>query len=294
VTRPGVAAPATVTVVPNAATSLGLSRSLRLGLQAVPASVGAAVVLLVDQPTVGADLVTRLRGARGRTPVVATRAGGILGPPVLIEREAFPLADALRGDIGLRELLRSRPELVTTVDVEAPIPDVDTPTDLARITEPCPGCGARYLPQVADDAHPYLGASPACWAAFGELLAREFGNVAYGRLHRHTVDVYAVQHPGIGGRRQRQSVALHLIALRGWIEEGRQAEALNAETQRLASTERSWPLLDPPAAYPMTVVDVLEASDGGEHLRLVRRWAEATWAAWAAHHDTVRRWAAEG
>ena len=43
----------------------------------------------------------------------------------------------------------------------------------------------------------------------------------------------------------------------------------------------------------MTVVDVLKATNGDEHVALVRTWAEAIWEAWAPHHDLVRMWAAE-
>ena len=43
----------------------------------------------------------------------------------------------------------------------------------------------------------------------------------------------------------------------------------------------------------MTVVDVLVARNGAAHVRLVTRWAETTWEAWAAHQDLVRGWAAE-
>ena len=32
---------------------------------------------------------------------------------------------------------------------------------------------------------------------------------------------------------------------------------------------------------------------GPQHEQLVRRWAELTWEAWGAHHDVVRRWAAD-
>jgi hypothetical protein len=269
-----------------------MSRSLRMGLEAVPPEAGAAVILLADQPTVDVALLHKLDGWRGGTPIVATRGDGVLGPPVLLEREAFGLADGLSGDTGLRDLLRGDPTLVTVVE-SGPLPDVDTPEDLLDITEPCPGCGARYLPQVADEAHPYIGASAACWAAFGEVLAREFGDIAFGRLHRNTVDVYAVQHPGTDARRERQSVALHLIGLCHWLEHAVEAERLNAITQRLADADRDWPWLDPPSAYPMTVVDLLEAGDGPEHLALVRRWAERTWESWSVHHSVVRAWASE-
>jgi CTP:molybdopterin cytidylyltransferase MocA len=287
-----LAVPGTVEAVRNDMPDHGMSRSLRMGVAAVPPDAEAAAILLADQPTVDVAHLRSLDGWRGATPVVATRADGIVGPPLLLEREAFGLVDAIGGDAGLRDLLRSDPSLVTPVD-HAPIPDVDTPADLVAVTEPCPGCGARYLPQALDETHPYLGASPACWATFGEVLAREFGDPAFGRVHRNTVDVYAVQHPGTDDRRQRQSVALHLIGICHWLEHDLPFDQLNSVTQRLANKERAWPWLTPPAAYPMTVGDLLVAREGPEHVRLVRDWGETTWAAWTSHHDVVRAWARE-
>lgn len=287
-----LALPGSVEAVRNDAPERGMSRSLRLGIAAVPPDAEAAVVLLADEPSVDVAHLRALDGWRGATPIVATLADGVLGPPILLEREAFALVDGLTGDAGLREVLRSDPTQVTAVDHD-PLPDVDTPDDLDAITEPCQGCGARFLPQLPDETHPYIGASPACWASFGEVLAREFENVTFGRVHRHTVDVYSAQHPGIDDRRQRQSVALHLIGICHWLEHDLGMERLNSITRRLASSDRDWPWLDPPAAYPMTVVDVLQARDGPEHVRLVREWAETTWGAWSAHHDQVRAWARE-
>jgi hypothetical protein len=128
--------------------------------------------------------------------------------------------------------------------------------------------------------------------AFGELVAREFGEAGYGQLHRHTVDVYAVQHPGDdSGRRQRQSVAVHLIGLCHWLEHGLSAAQLTTITQRLTGDTRDWPRLAPPADYDVTVPDLLPATDAAAHERLVRRWAESVWGAWSAHHIQVRAWA---
>jgi CTP:molybdopterin cytidylyltransferase MocA len=284
--------PESAIAVGNDSPELGMSRSLQLGIASLPPDAEAAMVLLADQPTVSVEHLRSLDGWRGGTPVVATRSDGVLGPPVLIERERFDLVARVGGDAGLREMLRADPSLVTAVD-HAAVPDVDTPADLDRLTEPCPGCGARYLAQVADETHPYIGASPACWATFGELLAREFGDVTFGRIHRQSVDIYAVQHPGSDDRRQRQSVALHLIGLCHWLEHGIEFDRLTAITQRLANADRDWPWLTPPDGYPMTVGDVLVARNGPEHVRLVTRWAESTWEAWSAHHDTVRAWARE-
>jgi CTP:molybdopterin cytidylyltransferase MocA len=284
--------PASTIAVRNDAPGLGMSRSLQVGIAAVPPEAEAALIMLADQPTVSVGHLRALDGWRGGTPVVATRTDGVLGPPVFIEREGFDLVTRVGGDAGLRDLLRGDPSLVTAVDLEG-VRDVDTAEDLERITEPCSGCGARYLPHVADETHPYIGASPACWAAFGELLAREFGDVTFGRIHRQSVDVYAVQHPGSDDRRQRQSVALHLIGLCHWLEHEIAFDRLNAVTQGLANEDRDWPWLTPPTSYEMTVPDVLVARDGPEHVRLVTRWAETTWQAWSEHHDIVRGWAAE-
>jgi CTP:molybdopterin cytidylyltransferase MocA len=285
--------PADAVRVPNDDPAAGLSRSVRLGLAAVPAR-SAALILLGDQPTVTAWHLERMLGARGAASIVATSAGGVLAPPVLLEPSAFALADRLEGDRGLRDLLRSRPKDVAEVAVIRHPPDVDEPSDLEALAEPCPGCGARYAPHASGTTHAYIGASPACWAAFGELLAREFGDRAYGRLHRHTVDVYTVQHPGDDDRRQRQSVAIHLIGLCHWLEHALDAQRVISATQAMLQGDRpDWPWLEPPTAHEMTVRDVLAAESADEHERLVRRWAELTWEAWHPHHDVVRRWAAD-
>jgi CTP:molybdopterin cytidylyltransferase MocA len=279
--------------VDNHEPDAGLSRSLQLGLAAVPAHVDAAVILLGDQPTVAPGLLRRLVASRGPRPIVAATSDGLAAPPILLERSAFGLAEGATGDRGLRNLLRAQPQLVRGVEVVRHAPDVDEPADLAALAERCPGCGGRYPAVAAGETHPYIGASPACWAAFGEVLAREFQDPAYGWIHRHTVDAYTVQHPGIDDRRQRQSVALHLIGLCHWLEHGLQMEHLNRVTQRLANSETAWPWLDAPEDYELTVQDVLAASSGEEHGRYVRQWGQSVWEAWSRHHDLIRRWAAE-
>jgi len=125
--------PAGVTAVVNDAPGEGMSRSLRLGLAAVPEEATAAVILLGDQPTVAPTVVSQLLSARGERPIVAARAAGLLGPPVLLERTAFGMAAATTGDQGLRDLIRGNRHLVTPVEVGEHAPDVDTPADLERM-----------------------------------------------------------------------------------------------------------------------------------------------------------------
>ena len=272
----------------------GLSRSVQLGVAAVPPECDAVVLLLGDEPTIsGDDLAAVVAAATGERSVVATRAGDRIGPPVLLMRDAFDLVEGLRGDEGLRSLLRGDPAEVTVVERPVPLADIDTPADLEALAPRCPGCGVRVPGPADGPTHEYIESSPGCWAVFNELLAREFGDASYGRVHRHTVDVYAVQHPGTNDRRQRQSVALHLIGLCHWLEHDLEQDRLNAITQRLATQERDWHWLEPPSTYDMTGVDVLRARSGAEHRELVRAWAQSTWHAWAEHHAQVRAWAAD-
>jgi hypothetical protein len=69
------------------------------------------------------------------------------------------------------------------------------------------------FPESDGPVHRYMESSPGCWAAFGEVLAREYSDFNYARMHRLTVDSYAVQHPGQPSPQSIQSVALHLISL---------------------------------------------------------------------------------
>lgn len=159
--------------------------------------------------------------------------------------------------------------------------------------EVCPGCGSR-LPAVDGPVHAYMTSSPACWAAFNAVIAREFSDPSLMPVHRLSVDAWAVQHPGDGSRRAIQSVGLHLARLRVQLEDGVDGEAANAAMLRFAPRKADLPELPPRARYAMTVVDVVGAVDPAAHRRAVRAWAEAAWGDWADHHDFIRGWAREG
>lgn len=131
---PDVVAPQGTLAIVNGRPQDGLSRSLRLGIAAVPPAAHAAVIMLGDQPTVAPALVEQLLdAAHGERPVVATWAEGRLGPPMLLRRDGFELANQAVGDEGLGPILTHRPELVSRVEVAVHPPDVDTPADLAAL-----------------------------------------------------------------------------------------------------------------------------------------------------------------
>ena len=161
----------------------------------------------------------------------------------------------------------------------------------APVKERCLGC-ALTLPAHGGPAHPYIGASPACWALYGELLAREYGPLNLPEGHRLTVDAYAVQHPGCPERRAIQSVPVHLIGLHLVLERN---EAPGRVTVRLGRIIAHLPKphwLEPPQPNGALTVRHVLAAQADEYAERVREWATAVWRAWHPHHATVQAWLA--
>jgi hypothetical protein len=153
---------------------------------------------------------------------------------------------------------------------------------------PCPGCGLR-LPPADGATHPYVGASPACWALYSEILAREYGDPAYMAVHRLTVDAYCAQHPGEPERRSIQSVNVHLVGLHLVLDRGAAgpfARSVIGAITNVMADRLVW--LEPPATLgARSVLDVAAARDAAEHGVRVRDWAESVWAAWRPHHPRI-------
>jgi len=154
----------------------------------------------------------------------------------------------------------------------------------------CPGCGSR-LPAVEGPVHAYMTSSPACWAAFGEVMAREYQNPDLMPVHRLSVDAWAAQHPGDGSRQAIQSVGLHLARLMVQLDDGLTGDAANAAMLGFAARKAELPELPQPPRYSLTVADVVEAAEPVAHAAAVRRWAESVWADWSDQHTFIRAWA---
>ena len=124
-------------VVENPDWARGMSTSVQVGLRSLGPEARSSVVLLADQPLVGAGAVERLVAAfeAGARVAVATY-GGRPRNPVLFSREVWPLLmTELSGDEGARPFLRRHPELVIGVpcDGVGDPADVDTVEDLRRL-----------------------------------------------------------------------------------------------------------------------------------------------------------------
>jgi CTP:molybdopterin cytidylyltransferase MocA len=130
---------------PNAAS--GMASSLRVGLEAMPEEMAGAVVLLGDQPLVGARTVEMLleawRREGARPAAAAAYPGKPWRPPVVLDRRLWPELMALEGDAGARQVLDRHPEFVDTVPASGRPDDVDTPEDYANILRLFPGKDSR-------------------------------------------------------------------------------------------------------------------------------------------------------
>ena len=157
---------------------------------------------------------------------------------------------------------------------------------------PCFSCGA-LVPNIEGPTHKYMLSSPGCWAVYGTLLARDYGEYGYPEVHGLSVDTYAVQHPGKPNRQAIQSVAVHLIALYYLLEKGLpEAQAIRIRS-RAAQFSDQFTWLDPPASMgKITVVDAANADGLEAYQRMAREWAQSAWEAWSAYHDQIRKWAA--
>ncbi|MEU0088799.1 nucleotidyltransferase family protein [Streptomyces sp. NPDC006274] len=119
----------------------GMGSSLRTGLVSLAeegtGGPDAALVLLVDQPGIGAAAVARVRAAyRSRASLVAAAYGGRRGHPVLFGADRWTaIAESATGDRGARAYLAAHADAVTLVecgDVAAAY-DIDTPEDLRHL-----------------------------------------------------------------------------------------------------------------------------------------------------------------
>lgn len=122
-----------ITVVHNAAWAQGQATSVAAALQALPASVEAAIFMPVDQPLLDPVLLRRQGAAwrNGANLVAPLVEGEMRGAPALFDRRHWHELLALQGDVGGRRVLMAhRDEVVTTPALAQWLLDIDTAEDL--------------------------------------------------------------------------------------------------------------------------------------------------------------------
>lgn len=126
-----------VDIVINQAWAEGMSTSLQAGLRVLRPEIGAALLVLGDQPALAPALIRALveRYQATESLIVAPFYGGQRGNPVLFDRVLFPELLAVEGDRGGRRVITRHLEQVERVIVDdaGVVVDVDTRQDYQRI-----------------------------------------------------------------------------------------------------------------------------------------------------------------
>lgn len=163
-------------------------------------------------------------------------------------------------------------------------------------TERCPGCRAD-LPRLDGPTHRYIGASPACWRIFSNLLNAGEPHIAPAPMNAFIGDAYATQHPGTPSDQAIQSVAVHLLTLYGVFARG--VEPAGALwVRRRASREKTVPkrgrfrwLVPPSFEDSLAVSHVVGEPDPVARADKAREYIERTWSLWYAEHErTISAW----
>ena len=108
------------------------SGSLYAGLNALPANVSAAIVMLADMPFVSTAMLSQLATAMesNAAPLAVSRYGDVLAPPLLFRRELFAELLACHGEgCGKQVVMRHRDEAAFVDWPALALTDVDTPAD---------------------------------------------------------------------------------------------------------------------------------------------------------------------
>ncbi|MCB9453613.1 MAG: putative selenium-dependent hydroxylase accessory protein YqeC [Anaerolineaceae bacterium] len=110
--------------------------SLKVGLQALPPHISAALVVLGDQPRIQPRIINQilLAYAEGSGDIIAPSYQMRRGHPILIDRRYWPEILALPDDGAPRDVINAHQDRIAYVNVDndSILGDVDTPEDYDR------------------------------------------------------------------------------------------------------------------------------------------------------------------
>lgn len=119
-------------VVINEAAGEGMGTSIATGVSATPESSGW-LIALGDMPSIRADTIVAIANAlRSGARIAVPAMRGKRGHPVGFSASYRERLQALAGDTGAREILKSDAQFIEEIDVDDAgiFADIDTPADL--------------------------------------------------------------------------------------------------------------------------------------------------------------------
>lgn len=134
-----------------------------------------------------------------------------------------------------------------------------------------------------------LMSSKRCQEIFETISIKEFSDFRYAKVHRLTVDTYALQHPHIY-MISAKSFAAHLTGMCCAMEYDNDPDLLRLLQQWLNGKKQ----LEKPQMLDnlgrLTISHVAHAKDASEHIKLVHEWAANVWSAYYVYHGLARDW----
>ena len=147
------------------------------------------------------------------------------------------------------------------------------------MSERCAGCGLAVR-----------GGTQGCREIFEALLARDFTDAAYFRVHRMFVDIYSLQHPE-DACSSAKSLAAHLTGLCWFLDHGGSQAVGNKSLRRWlnGASPVKKPNI-PTFRGTVTIQDVRDAPNPEAYAQAVQRWGRSTWEAYSPLHALARDW----
>lgn len=146
------------------------------------------------------------------------------------------------------------------------------------------------LPKLDGPTHRYIGASPACWAMYSNLLNAGEQPILPTPARGMIVDAYAAQQAGVPSDQAVQSVAVHLLVLHGvFVREAEPARALWIRRRALRETGASrrgrfrW-LAPPSFEGCLNVSHIVRTPDPEARADRAQDYVEQVWSFWAVDH----------
>jgi molybdenum cofactor cytidylyltransferase len=116
----------------------GMSSSIRLGIaemQKFEPAITSIVLMLCDQPFIGASLIDELFHAKEKKGIIACTYNNTIGTPVLFDANYFDELSLLSGAEGAKKLLLKYPGNVHPIPFPLGSVDIDTMEDFEKVSK---------------------------------------------------------------------------------------------------------------------------------------------------------------
>lgn len=126
-----------ITLVINPDWQEGMASSIREGIQALPDSASAVLIMLCDQPLIEAEHLQHLLTSwlSSPTKIIASQYHHAVGVPALFPVEFFALLQSLQGDKGAKALLHYFEDRLIKIPMPEAELDIDSPEDFERLNK---------------------------------------------------------------------------------------------------------------------------------------------------------------